>query len=287
MPQPATPNTVLIVTDAWHPQINGVVRSIELVAAELEKRGITVKMLTPNAFRDLPHARLWRDTAEPHADEAGLRQDRGSPAPTPSTSPPKGRWASSPGAGAGGTRCSSRPPTTPSSRNICAPACRCRCAGATASCAGSTARQILPRRHAALEDAARESRLLQRGDLAEGRRHGPVQPGKRGTLPYPGPVFLYVGRVAVEKNIEAFLGLDLPGTKLVVGGGPSLERLKAEYADVTFRGPKQGEELATLFASGRCLRLPVQDRYLRPRPRPKRWPAAHRWRLSRSPAPST
>jgi glycosyltransferase involved in cell wall biosynthesis len=74
-------------------------------------------------------------------------------------------------------------------------------------------------------------------------------PARRGELPYPGPVFLYVGRVAVEKNIEAFLRLDLPGTKLVVGGGPSLDKLKAEYADVIFLGPKQGEELAAIFAS--------------------------------------
>lgn len=74
-------------------------------------------------------------------------------------------------------------------------------------------------------------------------------PSRRGPLPYPSPVFLYVGRVAVEKNIEAFLKLDLPGTKLVVGGGPSLDKLKVDYPGVVFLGPKQGEELATLFAS--------------------------------------
>ncbi len=74
-------------------------------------------------------------------------------------------------------------------------------------------------------------------------------PSKRQQLPYPGPVFLYVGRVAVEKNLEAFLDLDLPGTKLVVGGGPSLEKLQADYPDAIFPGPKQGEELASLFAS--------------------------------------
>src|SRR5690606_23612926 len=74
-------------------------------------------------------------------------------------------------------------------------------------------------------------------------------PARRGELPYPGPVFLYVGRVAVEKNIEAFLGLDLPGTKLVVGGGPSLDRLRAAFPGVHFLGPRQGEELAALYAS--------------------------------------
>lgn len=63
------------------------------------------------------------------------------------------------------------------------------------------------------------------------------------------PVFLYVGRVAVEKNIGAFLDLDLPGRKVVVGGGPMLEELKRRYPGVTFTGPKFGHELARHFAA--------------------------------------
>jgi glycosyltransferase involved in cell wall biosynthesis len=54
--------------------------------------------------------------------------------------------------------------------------------------------------------------------------------------------------VAVEKNIEAFLKLDLPGSKVVVGGGPSLKRLAADYPAVHFAGPQQGEALARLYA---------------------------------------
>jgi glycosyltransferase involved in cell wall biosynthesis len=64
----------------------------------------------------------------------------------------------------------------------------------------------------------------------------------------PRPIFLYVGRVAVEKNIEAFVALDLPGTKVVVGPGPQLEELKAKYGQVKFLGPKGGEELAQAYA---------------------------------------
>jgi len=64
----------------------------------------------------------------------------------------------------------------------------------------------------------------------------------------PKPVFAYVGRVAVEKNIEAFVALDLPGSKVVVGGGPALEELRARYPDVHFAGPKFGEELARHYA---------------------------------------
>jgi glycosyltransferase involved in cell wall biosynthesis len=65
-----------------------------------------------------------------------------------------------------------------------------------------------------------------------------------------GPVFMYVGRVSVEKNIEAFLDLDLPGRKVVVGGGPQLAELQRSYPDVHFTGSKEGEELAQAYASG-------------------------------------
>ncbi len=64
----------------------------------------------------------------------------------------------------------------------------------------------------------------------------------------PRPVFLSVGRVAVEKNIEAFLGLDLPGSKVVVGDGPQKEELEAKYPNVRFTGARFGDELAAHFA---------------------------------------
>jgi glycosyltransferase involved in cell wall biosynthesis len=65
-----------------------------------------------------------------------------------------------------------------------------------------------------------------------------------------GPVFMYVGRVSIEKNIQAFLDLDLPGRKVVVGGGPQLAELARRYRDVHFTGSKEGEELAQAYASG-------------------------------------
>lgn len=70
------------------------------------------------------------------------------------------------------------------------------------------------------------------------------------------PVFLYVGRVAVEKNIRAFLDLKLPGRKVVVGGGPQLGSLSSEYPDVVFTGPKQGEDLARHYASANVFVFP-------------------------------
>jgi glycosyltransferase involved in cell wall biosynthesis len=62
------------------------------------------------------------------------------------------------------------------------------------------------------------------------------------------PIFLNVGRVAVEKNIEAFAKLDLPGSKVVVGDGPSREELSVQYPDVVFTGARFGETLAAYFA---------------------------------------
>lgn len=71
-----------------------------------------------------------------------------------------------------------------------------------------------------------------------------------------GPVFINVGRVAVEKNIEAFLDADLPGRKVVVGDGPALDDLKARFPDVIFTGKKVGEELAQCYASADVFVLP-------------------------------
>jgi glycosyltransferase involved in cell wall biosynthesis len=62
------------------------------------------------------------------------------------------------------------------------------------------------------------------------------------------PIWLNVGRVAVEKNIEAFVSLDLPGTKVVVGDGPQREELSEKYPEVIFTGAKFGEELAAHYA---------------------------------------
>jgi glycosyltransferase involved in cell wall biosynthesis len=70
------------------------------------------------------------------------------------------------------------------------------------------------------------------------------------------PVFLYVGRVAVEKNIEAFLNLDLPGTKYVVGDGPMLCQLAETFPQVRFAGAKHGEELARYYAAADVLVFP-------------------------------
>ena len=70
------------------------------------------------------------------------------------------------------------------------------------------------------------------------------------------PIWLNVGRVAVEKNIAAFLETDLPGTKVIVGDGPQLEALKEKHKDAHFLGVKQGEDLAACFANADCFVFP-------------------------------
>lgn len=67
-------------------------------------------------------------------------------------------------------------------------------------------------------------------------------------LPYPQPIWLYVGRIAVEKNIESFLKLDLPGTKVLVGDGPARAALSKAYPEAKFLGPRSGQALVEAYA---------------------------------------
>lgn len=72
----------------------------------------------------------------------------------------------------------------------------------------------------------------------------------------PRPVWLYVGRVAVEKSLPGFLDLPLPGTKVVVGDGPSREPLQRRYPGAVWRGFRFGDDLAAHYASADCFVFP-------------------------------
>lgn len=94
--------------------------------------------------------------------------------------------------------------------------------------------------------------ILSRGvdtDLFKPRKHKNLLNGKN-------PVCLYLGRVAVEKNIEAFLSLDLPGSKYVIGDGPALKALKLKYPETRFLGYKTGKDLANHLASADVMVFP-------------------------------
>src|SRR5262249_26788619 len=82
------------------------------------------------------------------------------------------------------------------------------------------------------------------------------RPGCAPALNLPRPVFLYVGRVAAEKNLSAFLDLDLPGSKLVVGDGHLLLEMKRRYPKVFFAGRQEGETLVGHYASADVFVLP-------------------------------
>jgi glycosyltransferase involved in cell wall biosynthesis len=79
--------------------------------------------------------------------------------------------------------------------------------------------------------------------------HALFRPYERNALDLPRPISLYAGRLAPEKNIEAFLSLDLPGTKLVIGDGPQRPELEKRFPGAKFFGYRFGEELARMMAS--------------------------------------
>lgn len=250
------PRSILIVTDAWHPQINGVVRSIERLAEQLEARGIAVKFLTPQEFRTIPM---------PGYDEIALSLTLSGPVRD------KIR-AAAPDA----IHIATEGPLGLMARNFCLRE-KLQFSTAYHTQFPEYLRARLPvplawsyrflnwfhgPASACLVGTPHLKHLLE----ARGFRNVAVwtkgvdtelfNPSKRAPLPYPGPVFLYVGRVAVEKNIEAFLKLDLPGTKLVVGDGPSRATLQQRYPQAIFVGAKQGEELARYFAGADAFVFP-------------------------------
>jgi glycosyltransferase involved in cell wall biosynthesis len=75
------------------------------------------------------------------------------------------------------------------------------------------------------------------------------RPDRAMALDLPRPIFMTVGRVAVEKNLEAFLSLDLPGSKVVIGAGPAEAKLKREFPDAKFLGPLENGTLAAHLAA--------------------------------------
>ena len=85
---------------------------------------------------------------------------------------------------------------------------------------------------------------------------GLFEPMPGADLGLPRPVFLYVGRVSYEKNLEAFLKLDLPGSKVVYGVGPLLERLRREYPDVYWRGVVPRPELVRIYSAADAFVFP-------------------------------
>src|SRR5450432_3631991 len=87
------------------------------------------------------------------------------------------------------------------------------------------------------------------GTWTRGVDTGLFNPDEPAKLDLPRPVFMTVGRVAVEKNLEAFLALDLPGTKVVIGDGPQRAELEGRYPKARFLGEKTGQDMTAHLAA--------------------------------------
>ncbi len=241
--------SVLIITDAWSPQVNGVVRSIERIGAELSGRGMRVDYLTPQDFWTVPlpgYGEIALAVARPDAVGrriAALRPDSVHIA----TEGPLGLLAR--------IYCVRHKLAFSTAYHTQFPEyLQARLPGAL-----GPAYRYMRWFHAAaawcMVGTPSQQRQLQRRGFTntvvwpKGVDTALFNPAHRTVPAQPRPVFLYAGRVAVEKNVEAFLKLALPGSKLVIGSGPSLERLRRDYPDVVFLGQLQGVALARHFAS--------------------------------------
>lgn len=243
---------IAICTDAWHPQVNGVVRSISTTVSHLLERGHEVELVTPQQFHTVPMPG-YKEIRLALVPRFGTRRTLTEFAPEIvhiATEGPIG-WSAR-----GWCLARGIPFTT---------AFHTRFPDYAAVRTGLKAERFWPlmrRFHAPSRailvstptlGAELESRGLPNWQLwSRGIDRDLFRPG-HGPLPelavLPGPVMLYVGRVAVEKNLPAFLDAKVPGHKVVVGDGPDLATLKARYPEVIFTGALSGEQLARAYCS--------------------------------------
>lgn len=250
---------IAIATDAWFPQVNGVVRTLAATVAELDRRGHEIELITPERFRTLPlpgYATI--DVAL--APRFTARKLLHAFAPDVVHIPTEG-------------------PIGWSARGWClkhgvpfTSAFHTRFPEYAAVRTGLSAERFWPlmqhfhRRSRAVlvATASLEQELAGRGiprlrRWTRGIDHWLFRPdGERhpAMADLPRPILLSVGRVAPEKNLEAFLGKDLPGSKVVVGDGPALATMKARYPDVHFLGTLDGDALASAYRTADCFVFP-------------------------------
>lgn len=239
---------VVICTDAWKPQLNGVVRTLDTLGEILTRFGNEVLYITPNDFKSvpLPSYPEIRLSLLPNRKVAKALNDFQPDAIHIATEGPIGRAAR--------RFCKRRGyPFTTSFHTRFAEYANERWKVPTSwgyailkdfHKDGETMMVATPGLMEELKERGfSKMKLWTRGvDLEQFR------PGDRSFFDkYERPVFLYVGRLAVEKSIEDFLECDLPGTKVVVGDGPQREELEAKYPEAVFTGPKYGDELTQYY----------------------------------------
>lgn len=241
---------VLIVSDAWQPQVNGVVRTLSTLADLLRDMTEVVEVIGPDRFRTLPcptypeiRLALW-----PYGRLAAMADAFGPTNLHIATEGPLGlaarRWALRHGHA-----------FTTSFHTRFPEYIRARTRLPVGPFYAFLRRFHGPASGMMVATASLREELRARGfhnvvPWTRGVDLTAFHPGLGDPWPeLPRPVFLYVGRVAVEKNIGAFLDLDLPGSKVVVGGGPQLTDISKRYPAAHFTGPRFGEELARCYGA--------------------------------------
>ena len=240
---------ILVVTDAWRPQVNGVVHTLGAVSNAARALGVTIDFLSPDGFASIPlptYKEIRLALATPRA--VAQRID--------AIAPDHVHIATEGPLGFAARRvCMMRKaPFTTSYHTRFPEYIRARI-GLPEGIAYAALRNFhnaaagtmvaTPRLEAEL--AARGFRHLMR--WSRGVDHELFHPRDSILRHLPQPVFLYAGRLAVEKNIAAFLRLDLPGSKVVVGEGPARAELMQAFPQAHFLGLQTGEALAALYAS--------------------------------------
>ena len=238
---------ILLVTDAWHPQVNGVVVTLTNTVKWLQRWGHEVRVLSPEGFRTMPMPTYPEIPLAlmPGREVARRIRDFEPDAIHIATEGPLGLAARS--------HCVKRGLAFTTAYHTCFPEYVKPRFGVPLSWTYAWLRRFHGPSSGVLVSTPAIRALL------EGRGFTNIADWSRGVdlelfTPAPDrftdlrrPVFLFVGRVAVEKNLPAFLSLDLPGTKMVVGDGPQRRELEKRFPDAVFVGAKHGAELASYF----------------------------------------
>jgi glycosyltransferase involved in cell wall biosynthesis len=241
---------ITIVTDAWYPQVNGVVRSIENTNRELDRMGVEVFMVTPKDFTNIPCPTYpeIRLSVTTYAQVADAIEKTLPTAVHIATEGPLGliarRWCLKNGMPFS-TSYHTRFPEYVAAR-FPVPIRWMQAFvrwfhNAGNGCMVATASLERELSKIGIRNLLRWSRGIDQTVFH------PMDLVDR-PFDLPRPVFMTVGRVAVEKNLPAFLDLDLPGSKVVIGDGPARADLQKRYPGVLFTGMKTGDELARAYA---------------------------------------
>jgi 1,2-diacylglycerol 3-alpha-glucosyltransferase/glucuronosyltransferase len=244
---------IMLITDAWHPQVNGVVRTLDALKLELERTGNNVETITPDEYLSVPMPG-YPEIRLALVFSAAIRKRIVGFDPHMihiATEGPLGYAARSACLALG-------LPFTTSYHTRFPEYLRSRAPVPVDWTYAWLRRFHRPAKAClvATQSIAADLRSRGFGNIVVWTRGVDrilFKPRPEDTLAsdmgWKKPIFLNVGRVSVEKNLEAFLGLDLPGTKLVVGDGPARATLERRYRDCIFVGNKTGVELARHYAA--------------------------------------